>query len=215
MPSRPLVKARRAVFLAAVVALTLIGTSMAQASVSARHARRPTPAWSASTRALVGELAILRRPQRASDLDSALLHGPLLLRADPVTSLMRRATSASGQHVYLVPVQPAGSGSRNAGLAVFGIGGGSCCGTAASIQSGGAFSSSGPPNRVLLVVPDGVARVKVTLRTGPDQRKPPRVSAKVRDNVVVFRAPFAVETLSGDPMSWYGPTGHLIKQLQP
>jgi hypothetical protein len=129
-------------------------------------------------------------------------------------SLMRRASSASGQHVYLVPVQPTHRHLvGHAGLAVFGIGGGGCCITAPDVESGKSFSSSGPPNRVLFVIPDGVARVKLTLKTGPDPQNPPRVSAKVHDNVVVFSTPFAVETLSGDPMSWYGSTGHLIKRL--
>jgi hypothetical protein len=207
---------RGLVILAAVAVLMLAGTAMAHALASRGYALRPETSWSASTRALVRELAILRRPQRKSDRNRALLSGPSLSNANPVMSLMRRATSASGQHVYLVPVQLThGHLVGHAGLAVFGIGGGGCCITAPEIESGKTFSSSGPPNRVLFVVPDGVAQVKLTLKTGPDPQNPPRVSAKVHDNVVVFNTPFAVETVSGDPMSWYGSTGHLIKRPHP
>jgi hypothetical protein len=73
--------------------------------------------------------------------------------------------------------------------------------------------TSGPPNRVLFVVPDGVAKLSLTLRTGPDGKNPPTVSGKVRDNVIVLRTPFAAETLSGDPITWYGHTGHVIKHF--
>jgi hypothetical protein len=216
LSNRTRFRSRRLVILAAVVGLALAGTAMARAFASRGHALRPETSWSASTRALVRELAILRRPQRKGDRNRALLRGPSLSSANPVMSLMRRATSASGQQVYVVPVQPThGHLVGHAGLAVFGIGGGGCCITALDIESGQTFSSSGPPNRVLFVVPDGAAQVKLTLKTRSDPQNPPHVSAKVHDNVVVFSTPFAVETVSGDVMSWYGSTGHLIKHLHP
>jgi len=39
------------------------------------------------------------------------------------------------------------------------------------------------------------------------------VPEKVRDNVVVLEVPFAVETLSGDAVTWYGPTGQVVKHF--
>jgi hypothetical protein len=129
---------------------------------------------------------------------------------------MRRATSASGQHVFLVPVRHRGpTGRGDSGLLAAGIGGTACCTTASDIRKGGGWSSSGPPNQVLLVVPDGVTRVSLTLRTGPAPHHPPKVGGKVRDNVIVLRVPFAVETLSGDPITWYGPTGRVTKLVMP
>ena len=75
--------------------------------------------------------------------------------------------------------------------------------------------TSGLPDRVLLVVPDGVIRVSLTLRTGPDPGHPPRIAGKVHDNVIVLRVPFAAETLSGDPITWYGPTGRVTRHVMP
>ncbi len=94
-----------------------------------------------------------------------------------------------------------------------GIGGAACCASAAEIRAQGTWTTSGPPNRVLMVVPDGVARIRLTLRTGPDPHHPPAVAGKVHDNVIVMRLPFAAETLSGDPVTWYGPTGRVVKRF--
>jgi hypothetical protein len=105
-------------------------------------------------------------------------------------------------------------GDGVSGLMVFGIGGGGCCATAANIRDRGTWSSSGPPNQLLFVVPDGVSRVSVELRTGPDPRNPPTVDGKVQDNVIVLRTPFAVETLSGDAITWYGATGRIVKHFR-
>src|SRR6185437_4620777 len=50
----------------------------------------------------------------------------------------------------------------------------------------GRFSWPPSPNRLLLIVPDGVARLRVTLRTGPERSHPPGVSGRVRDNAIVL-----------------------------
>jgi hypothetical protein len=116
--------------------------------------------------------------------------------------------------VFLIPVthsRAAGSGSP--GLLVAGGGGAGCCATAAVIREQGTWMTSGPPNRLLMIVPDGVARVTVTLRTGPDPSHPPTVSGRVADNAVSLGLPFAAETLSGDPITWFGPTGHVVKRF--
>jgi hypothetical protein len=102
----------------------------------------------------------------------------------------------------------------NSGLMVFGIGGGGCCATAANIRERGTWSSSGSPNQLLFVVPDGVSRLRVTLRTGPNPRNPPTVDGKMQDNVIVLRTPFVVETLSGDSTTWYGATGRIVKRFR-
>jgi hypothetical protein len=199
---------------ALLMGTVLIARSTATSSPTAHLSRAPS--WTAEKHALISELAVLRRPQRKSDLDPALLDGPAFGRTPADTSLMRRATSASGQHVFLVPVRHPGSPGRGgSGLMVFGIGGGSCCVTASEIRSGDAWSTGGRPNRVLMVLPDGVARVTLTLRSGPDPRHPPKVAGKVSDNVIVLRVPFAVETLSGDPITWYGPSGRATQRRIP
>ena len=85
--------------------------------------------------------------------------------------------------------------------------------TAALIHQKGTWMTGGPPSRVLFLVPDGVARLSLTLRTGPDSKNPPTVSGEVRDNVIVLRTPFAADTISGDRITWYGHTGRVIKQF--
>jgi hypothetical protein len=195
--------------------LVMVATSAGHSTVSrSRHLTRP---WRIEKRALLGELAILRRPQRSSDLDSTVLkhalrpfgYGKTLDRA-----LIRRATTASGQHVFLIPVEHSSNvGPGSPGLLIVGAGGAGCCASAGRIAAGQAWTTSGPPNRLLLIVPDGVARLRVTLRTGPERSHPPAVSGRVRDNAIVLAIPFAAETLSGDPVTWYGPTGRVLKQF--
>ena len=91
------------------------------------------------------------------------------------------------------------------GIVVLGKGG-SCCESVASIEAGAAALQSGPsPNTVVLLVPDGVA--KVTLQLNPP------VTATVRDNVAAFVVRQHVENLSLGKMIWYGPTGVIVKRI--
>ncbi|MGH2894921.1 MAG: hypothetical protein ACRDPM_16885, partial [Solirubrobacteraceae bacterium] len=106
---------------------------------------------------MLGELAILRRPQRSSDLDSTVLkhalrpfgNGDSLDRA-----LIRRATTASGQHVFLIPVEHSSSaGPGSPGLLIVGAGGAGAVPARQALPAGQVWSTSGPPNRLLLIVP--------------------------------------------------------------
>jgi hypothetical protein len=202
---------------ALAIAVALVGSLLVVAvstgTRAATHGRRQV-SWPVEKRALLGELAILRRPQRKGDVTPTLVNGLLRTFGARDTfdrALIRRATAASGAQVFLVPVKRAAAGGS--GLLVAGAGGGGCCASATTIRHGKAWMTSGPPNRVLLIVPDGVARVRLTLRTGPDRTHPPTVSGPVHDNVIVLEIPFAAETLSDDPMTWYGPDGRVVKRL--
>jgi hypothetical protein len=176
-----------------------------------------------ASRGLVGILGVLRRPQTAADrnLGSDLTRGALILRATvPVMSLARAAgVTVGGRKVVLVPVRPpvgelwptpgpAGGGSTGLRLALF-SGGGGCCSTPAEIEAGQAWSSfgSGAGNYVVLVVPDGVARVTIGLTR--------RVTVAVHDNVAAFRVPQPVENLGVYPMTWFGPSGKVLKKFAP
>lgn len=185
-------------------------------SADSAHARPLAQTWPVEKRALMNELAILRRPQRKSDLDRAVLNNGLMGRVMVDKALIRRATTWSGQHVFLIPVERRTTvmTSRSPGLMIFGIGGGGCCSTAAAIRDTGTWMTFGPsPSELLFEVPDGVARLSVTLRTGPDHQTQPAVSGKVRDNVIALRLPFLAETVSGDPITWYGAGGQVIKHF--
>ena len=99
-------------------------------------------------------------------------------------------------------------------------GGGGCCATAGDIEhygqgSWGGSSSSGPTHAVL-VVPDGVERVMLLLprivRGGRAYKHSLAVTAPVHNNVAAFQIDRAVD----DPfqyMTWYGPTGKIIKRF--
>jgi hypothetical protein len=206
---------------AATAAIALVGVLVVVAASAgepgASRSRPRTQPWPIERRALLGELAVLRRPQRKSDLDPRFLTGPLRTFGTTnkfARTLIRRATTASGQHVFLIPVEHshvAGPGSP--GLLIIGGGGGGCCSSAATVRDGQAWLTSGPPDQVLFIVPDGVARLSLTLRTGPDRSHPPSVSGRARDNAIVLRVPFAAETLSGDPVTWYGTNGRVISHF--
>lgn len=224
-PERP---GRRPGWSSTLVAVALVAVTLAivvGAVVTLRPAHRtgggppavqsplPSPA-----RGLVGILGVLRRPQTPADRDL----GPLLTRVvrqsrvgTPVMSLIRVAGVApDGQKVVLVPMQPrngawpprageTGSGLR---LGLF-AGGGGCCSSPAAIDAGQGWVSagSGSGNYVVLVVPDGVARVTVAF-SHP-------ITAPVRNNIAVFAVPQAVENLNIYPMTWFGTSGQVIKRF--
>jgi hypothetical protein len=130
-------------------------------------------------------------------------------------SLVRvAAVTRDGQKIVLVPMRPRNgtwpprprgprSGLR---LALF-AGGGGCCITVAAIEAGQDWSSYGGSSRnyVVIVVPDGVARVRVAL-SHP-------VTAPVHNNVAVLTVAQAVENLGIYKMTWYGPSGTVVKRF--
>jgi hypothetical protein len=135
-------------------------------------------------------------------------------------SLVRAAgVTVGGQKVVLVPVRPpvgelwptsgpAKGGSTGTRLALL-SGGGGCCSTPAEIEAGQAWSSFGSAagNYIVLVVPDGVARVTIGLA------RP--VTSAVHDNVAAFSVPRPVENLGVYPMTWLGPSGKVLKRFAP
>jgi hypothetical protein len=114
---------------ALLVALVVVTAS------SARRGHHRTGAsslpWTAEKRALLGELAILRRPQRSSDLNPEVLRSVILRSLHYDRRLVRRATAATGQHVFLIPIERNRQRSGSAGLVIYGVGGAGCCVTAA------------------------------------------------------------------------------------
>ncbi|HEY5427849.1 MAG TPA: hypothetical protein VIK04_01925 [Solirubrobacteraceae bacterium] len=114
------------------------------------------------------------------------------------------------------------------GLATIGIGGAGCCARAAAIVDGRALSSSGEStstgsgfaSQLLVIVPDGVARVEFMIgasqsydRAGDVVRHPGvDAFATVHGNVAVAELHRAV----GDgavPMVWFGATDAVIKRI--
>jgi hypothetical protein len=159
----------------------------------------------------------------------------------PVVSLIRLATVTPwGSKVFLVPLKPLTARAiaklpvelrapalrtlRRQGnvdsLAVFELGrapgGGVCCATATQIEKVGDNFWGYGPTRALLVVPDGVSRVTLMLPRpvpgGRADQSPRTVTATVHSNVVAFEIHRAVN----DPfsnMTWYGPTGEVVKRI--
>jgi hypothetical protein len=170
-----------------------------------------TPTGSGLTRIL----AVLRRPQDQADRRAAAMSqrvfGHLRLsRSDvPVESAVRVATVTPwGAKVVFVPVRPRSDPSEEQ-LAISGAGGAGCCSTPAEIAAGHDWLTSGSrtANYVVLVVPDGVARVKVALRH-------PQTAA-VHGNVAAFKTPEPIENLNTYRMIWYAPDGKIVKRTSP
>ncbi|MGO9793433.1 MAG: hypothetical protein ACLP8S_29085 [Solirubrobacteraceae bacterium] len=172
-----------------------------------------------------------------SELTSAL-HSTLLVRGgSPVTSLVRlAAVTPWGGDLFLVPIAPPtrqsmarlpaslrASASRalaNARqgltLAVVGerAGGfGGCCETADQIKDGDGWILGGHGEFVylLLVVPDGVARVTVLRPRTPNDEHPLPLVATVHDNLAAFWLQRPLKT-PGE-ITWFGPSGNAIKRI--
>ena len=209
----------------AAVAIALVAI-IALGHRSAVPSRPPTPAVPPAARALVSELAVLRRPQTPADLNSPNLDLFLQLRgpADPrgqrgrpIRSLIRLATVTPwGEKVYLVPFLGRG-GTAALGLVADG---GSCCATAAGIASNGTGSLSGGPsgNDAVVVVPDGVAKVSILLpRQGIPGERAYRhslaITVPVHNNVAAFRSTRYADDIGFNHMVWYGPAGNVVRRI--
>lgn len=189
------------------------------------RAVRPTPAIS-PTHALSGRqrlidiIAVLRRPQTSVDLHSpaiAQLLSTYHRRLEPGWGapdrpLIRRVTVTPwGQGVFLIPVKPAG-GRGQEGLAWATGGFIDCCATAADMKTFGEVNNAGQVNgrtggrreaidRFVVVVPDGVAKVKLG-----------RVVMTVHDNVAAAQA--KGNLVGATPvMVWFGPGGNAIRRI--
>jgi hypothetical protein len=218
-----------------VLVLTLVvvgagGTSLGRHQRSATVATTRATLRSSRLR-LVDLLGVLRRPQTQADRTPRFFdqfeNGAPALGGTPILPLVRLATTTSwGDKVFLVPFGPLTPKSiaklpphlrkralsrlaheqRIVRLGIVDDGGGGCCDSVASIEAGRAVLSSGPsPNSVLLVVPDGVAKVTLLL--------PQAATAVVHGNVAAFVVHQPVENLNINKMIWYGSSGNVVKRI--
>lgn len=216
------------VFIAVIVgggALVLLGGghNRPQTTVTAPVT---APAGRSQHQTLLDVLGVLRRTQTPADRDL----GPYLTKVvrdiaagKPVKSLVRvAAVLPDRETVVLVPMRPrhgtvwpkgsaegASAPKRGLRLAVIGAGGSACCLTPASILAGreSLTGANGPLNYAVLVVPDGVAKVTVSLKQP--------VTATVHNNVAVFKTPEPIQTPSAHTITWYGPNGAIVKRIRP
>ncbi|MGP0047969.1 MAG: hypothetical protein ACLPZR_03840 [Solirubrobacteraceae bacterium] len=204
--SSPVARRRRPVGLGAVMPAlsTVLAIAIAATAVltlthrSEQPSGRTSSAVPAAAKQLVSELAVLRRPQTAADLNSPALQRFLrndripirALRGTPIRSLIRLAAITPFGKVFLIPFLPptktaiaklpaplrrlaAYQIAHQGHLATLGLlaaGGASGGFTPASLETEGAGISGGSsPTEVVLVIPDGVVKITVLL---PRQRIP-------------------------------------------
>ncbi|MGH2895546.1 MAG: hypothetical protein ACRDPM_20085, partial [Solirubrobacteraceae bacterium] len=173
-------------------------------------------------------------------------HGVGALAVTPDYPLIRRATTTPwGSPVFLVPVKPlpvkaihAPPGSTeyaplqrrtSEGLMEVDRSGSGGDATASTIEAGhflgttGAgrsFAGGSTATRLILVVPDGVARVAFVFPRQADRndagapvyRRSLTVTATVQGNVAAVQVPREC-CGSNLPMIWYAPDGHVVKRL--
>lgn len=231
--SRP---ARRRSSLGAFAAVALSGAAVAVAlgalvSLHGRSAastpnRPPAPAaTSSSRRQLIDILGVLRRPQTPADLRilSQLTNVPVQV-GTPDRPLIRYATTTPwGEKLYFVPTSAVMGGRRVEELSVLSSQGGSGGARVAEIEAGQEIGTQGGAGirgtRVTVVVPDGVASVKLIL---PRQPLPGQYGAPIYPHSLAVTTPVhgnvaavQVGRQSGIPfpMIWYGADGHVVKRI--
>jgi hypothetical protein len=196
-------------------ALLVLGRSHAPHTVSGVSEQG---SGSSSRHALVATLGVLRRAQTAADrrIPRFLRHPQAPLPGVPDQSLIRVATGTPwGKDVMLIPLKntsPRVGAFGQETLLVFDGIISSCCDTVQQIRAeggGGSTVSVGDGRvAVVIVVPDGVARIRVLVH----YRHPITISAIVRNNVSAFYAPGYPPGLV-TTMTWYGRNGAVIKQF--
>jgi hypothetical protein len=183
----------------------------ALASCGATPAGHAVPPRDQALREVLGTL---RRPRTTADLGDGRLRRQLRfmsrhprLAGTPVRDLVRFATVAPwGQKVFLVPSRPPGRRGHALTLSAPAT----ANATVAQIEAGGDWGTE-RSDQLLIVVPDGVARVTVRpVRTSTD-RHPSPVTATVHGNVAAFQSNQNLD----DPQReiWYGPSGHVIERI--
>jgi hypothetical protein len=167
----------------------------------------------------------------------------------PDVPLIRRAaTTPWGTGVFVIPMKPPTAASlaalkarypnfpinqlaqlRGEGIDLEIGSGGGCCSTAAHIQAGhdmtteGAgrsFAGGSTQTRLVLLVPDGVAKVQFVLPRQPSRNSPGspiyptalRVTVPVHGNVAAVQVKRELDG-GGVPMIWYNPDGQVIKRI--
>ncbi len=220
----------------ATTAMIVVAIAVTAGALIALHAGRgshqpavpSTPRLGAlsSREALVNTLGVLRRPQSAADRRVRIPPG-LAHRQDessdvrlghPDRSLIRIAARTPwGKNVIFIPLKPNRASAvpplRQERLFVFYGGGGVCCDTAESIHTGGGAGASSSVGRgrigVVLVLPDGVARISILAHYG----HPLTLTAAVHNNVAAFYAPGREQDGMRDTVTWYGPSGNVVKRF--
>lgn len=177
--------------------------------------------------------------------------GLLALGGKPDLPLVRYATTTPwGERLFFIPLKPLTAAQqeriarrlraslyeplrgRRIGetLGVFSSQGGAGGGGAAAIEAGrflqtegagGARNEGSPATRLILVVPDGVAKVTFVLPRQTDRLNPKEptyahrlsVTVAVHDNVAAVQVDRNCCTASPLPMIWYGAGGRVIKRI--
>jgi hypothetical protein len=91
--------------------------------------------------------------------------------------------------------------------------------SAVRILSGQAWTTGGTRignrlvNEAIVIVPDGVSRVSITVKRGGAHSTV--LSSETHNNVVAFTTPEAIENLAADRITWYSSTGAILKPLSP
>lgn len=212
--------------------------------------RRPVTSPAVSGRQqLIDIIGVLRRPQTKADLAGEQLPpfrypGSFGLDGIPDRRLVRYATTTPwGERLYFVALRPTAKQvasysrpqlrslfrDRPETLGVFSQSGYDGGGTAATIEAHGGLETEGAgrnfnegstATRLILVVPDGVAKVTFVLSRQPDRGNPYAptyahsldVSVPVHDNIAAVQVDR--DCCSGrPPMVWYGPAGQVIKRI--
>jgi hypothetical protein len=231
----------------AAVALAVVAVVVAAGGRSAGHAASPVPLAARPLAQILAPLrrpqtkadlnpALLRelgpRPGRAGELIGT-----------PDFALVRlAAVTPWGEKVYLVPFREPTRQSlaklpprlrrvatarlrRTGGADVLGVysdGDGGCCSTAHGIARSGSGGQSsggaGTATHLVVVIPDGVAKVTdVFPRQGipgdPAYGHTLAVTAIVHNNVAAFSVDRYIDDVGTNYMIWYGPSGHVIKRI--
>ncbi len=196
-----------------------------------QHPAKPSTA-AASRKQLIDILGVLRRAQTPADLRSPGITRLLSRQGSgaDVALIRRAATTPWGDGVFVIPIKPAASQQRSGERIDLEAGsGGACCAPAADIQAGHDMLSQGAGRsfaggstgaRLVLLVPDGVAKVQFVLPRQPSRNspgspiyaKPLRVTVPVHGNIAAVQV--KRECCAGAvPMIWYGPGGQVITRI--
>jgi hypothetical protein len=182
------------------------------AAVGAGVALSASGGVSKRNQGLVAILGVLRRAQTRADLsfDDYGMLPDLVSRYTPVRALIRLANPR--YQVFLVPLRPRGQhNNSDLRLAAFAAQGGECCSTAALIRAHG-MVSGGAPNELVVVVPDGVAKITARWSRSPTFKHSYAVSGTVHSNVAVFTQLPVFPEKSLFELIWYRPSGAVIKR---
>lgn len=182
-------------------------------------------------RPLLDILGTLRRPQAKADLDDRELRKQLrfmsrhpAVAGKPVRDLVRFATVAPwGQKVFLVPsillsrrqvaTLPANQrviATPRRGNALTLSGPGTAGATAAQIKAGRDWGTE-RSNQLLIVIPDGVAKVTVLPSRTSTNKHPSPVTATVHNNIAAFESRQTLDEPQRE--LWFGPSGNVIRRI--